>query len=707
MRIFEVARECGVKSDTIIEFLKDKNITVKNRMQNLDDETVKLILDKFKEKKAKQKPKALIEEEKKIEPLEVKPPPLQEIPLIPQKIEKKKPQKQIKTKKQREVIEEDIILNKIISEQKRKLKEEKEELRVIEIQNPILVRDLARKMNVEPAKVLKKLVDGGYLCTLSQPIDAETASTIALDFGFEARVSGLYIEEGREEEDRVDDLKPRPPIVTVMGHVDHGKTTLLDYIRKTNIVATEAGGITQHIGASVVTLDDGRTITFIDTPGHEAFTAMRARGAQVTDIVVLVIAADDGIMPQTIEAIRHAQSANCPIIVAINKSDLPNVSPDRIKQQLVEYNLTPEEWGGKTIVIKISAKTGEAVPQLLEAILFQAEMMELKANPHRKATATIIESRIDPKIGIIGAAIVKRGTLEVGDTFVCGSVFGKIRNMFNDKMEPITVAHPSHPVLILGFNELPEVGDKLTATLTEREARIISEKRKELTKTDRLNVRKKITLEEISKQVKEGVKQQLNIILKADRKGSVEALTDMLLKLSTDEINVHLVSTGTGAINDGDVLLASASDAMILGFQVRTLESALELAKKEKVEIRIYDIIYQIIDDIKMAIKGMLEPEIVEQLYGKAEIKELFKISHLGTVGGCLVTSGNIHRKGRIKIIRDGVMLYEGRPASLKRFKDDVREVKEGFECGILVENFNDIKVGDILECYISKEVDT
>ncbi|MGB9660485.1 MAG: translation initiation factor IF-2 [Moorellaceae bacterium] len=572
------------------------------------------------------------------------------------------------------------------------------------LSGPVTVQELAKRLNKAASEVIKKLMNLGVLATINQELDVDTAAIVAQEFGAQVEIKiETPITELPDIEDDPSTLKERPPVVTVMGHVDHGKTTLLDAIRHTNVTATEAGGITQHIGAYQVTVK-GRKITFIDTPGHEAFTAMRARGAQVTDIAILVVAADDGVMPQTVEAINHAKAANVPIIVAINKVDKPDANPERIKQQLTEYGLVPEEWGGDTIIVPISALKREGLDQLLEMILLVADLGELKANPDRPARGVIIEAKLDRGRGPVATVLVQKGTLRVGDNLVAGSVYGRVRAMFDDRGNRVDQATPSMPVEILGLDDVPEAGDIFQVVEDEKLARQIAEQRQMEKRQKELQVVGKASLEEIFKQM-EGQVKELKVILKADVQGSVEALRSALERLSTEEVKVSLIHTGVGAITETDVMLAAASHALIIGFQVRPEANARKAAESAGVEIRLYRVIYEVLDDIKAAMAGLLEPERREVTLGRAEVRATFKVPKVGTVAGCYVTEGKMVNRSLVRLIRDGVVVYEGRIASLKRFKDDVREVAQGYECGIGLERFNDLKEGDILEAYTIEEI--
>ncbi|HAA80699.1 MAG TPA: translation initiation factor IF-2, partial [Thermoanaerobacter sp.] len=558
-----------------------------------------------------------------------------------------------------------------------------------------------------PTEIIKKLIAKGIMVTVNQQIDFENAAKIAEEYGFlvdKEEVKDeleMLLEETPDDEK---DLQPRPPIVTVMGHVDHGKTSLLDAIRNTNVTMKEMGGITQHIGASVVEIND-KKIVFLDTPGHEAFTAMRARGASITDIVVLVVAADDGVMPQTVEAINHVKAANVPMIVAINKIDLPTANPDRVKTELSELGLVPEEWGGNTICVPVSAKKNIGIDNLLEMILLVAEMEDLKANPNKPARGTIIEAKLEKGKGPVATVIVQNGTLQIGDAILAGTVYGKVRAMFDDKGRRIKKAGPSMPVEVLGFSEVPEAGDKLIVVEDEKKARELAERRKELQKEMELKRKQKVSLEDLFSQIQEGSVKELNIIIKADVQGSVEALKKSIEDLSNEEVRIKVIHGAVGAITETDVMLASASNAIIIGFNVRPETNAKNLAEKEKVDIKLYRIIYEAIEDIKAAMKGLLEPKYKEVELGRAEVRAVFRVPGVGNVAGCYVLSGKILRNSDIRVVRDGIVVYEGKIASLKRFKDDVREVQQGFECGIGIDRFNDIKEGDIIEAYQMEEI--
>ncbi len=576
----------------------------------------------------------------------------------------------------------------------------------IDIIDVISISDLAKKMNLKANIIISKLMELGTMVTINDKIDAGTAEILCNEFHCKVKVVSLYDETVIEDEKVNDsDLKKRPPVVTVMGHVDHGKTKLLDAIRSTNVVDGESGGITQHIGAYSVLLNNGEKITFIDTPGHEAFTTMRARGANVTDIVILVVAADDGVMPQTVEAINHAKAAKVPIIVAVNKIDKDVSNVDKVKQQLVEYNLLPEEWGGQTLYCNVSALKKQGIDHLLETIILQSEMMELKASYDSRAKGYVLESKIEQGRGVVSTVLIATGTLKIGDFFVAGVYSGKIRALYNDKGEKITEATPSTPVEITGLEKSPNAGDPFNVTETEKIAKLISAKRIELNKMEEAKSIKKLTIKELLSQQSNVEQQELKIIIKADVQGSVEALKDSLEKLSTTEIKIITVSAGVGGINESDVRLAVASKGIIIGFHVRANVKAQEIADKEKIEIKRYNIIYDVLEDIKASITGMIKPDLIEELTGTAEVKQVFKISKVGTVAGCIVTSGKIRRDSLIRIIRDDVEIYSGKMTTLKRFKDEASEVLEGVECGISIENYKDLKEKDILEAYVIKEI--
>jgi translation initiation factor IF-2 len=561
-------------------------------------------------------------------------------------------------------------------------------------------------MDASVNEVIGSLMGVGVMVTMNQRLDAEMLEMVAEEFGFSVNfVDEEVTETFLEEEDKAEDLKPRSPIVTVMGHVDHGKTSLLDYVRKANVIAGEAGGITQHIGAYSVKVHTGQTITFLDTPGHEAFTAMRARGAQVTDIAIIVVAADDAVMPQTREAISHAQAAGVPIVIAINKIDREVANPNKIKEQLAQENVLVEDWGGNVQCQEISAKSGLNIEELLDKVILEADMLDLKANPNKNASGTIVEASLDKGRGYMCTALIQSGTMKVGDYVLAGQHSGKVKAMLDERGNRIKVAGPSTPVNLLGLDGAPTSGDRFIIMDDEREAKQIAQKRLQLQREQSVRSQKQMTLEEIGRRLKVGDFQELNIILKGDVDGSVEALSDSLQKLTTEEIQVNIIHKGVGQISESDVLLATASQAIVVGFQVRPSAQARKLAEKEEVEIRMYSIIYDAINEVRDAMEGMLSAEVKEEIKGSAEIRETFKISKVGTIAGCMVTDGVIERSNDIRIIRDGVVVYTGKLGSLKRFKDDAKEVRQGFECGLNIEKFNDIKVGDIVEAFGFTEV--
>ncbi len=580
----------------------------------------------------------------------------------------------------------------------------------IEVPEFITVGDLALKLRKGAAEVVKKLMMLGVMATITQTIDFDTATLIASDFGVEVKPEIVLTKEDilfatLDEEDKPEDLEPRPPVVVVMGHVDHGKTSLLDAIRDTSVTDTEAGGITQHIGAYSVKLN-GRDITFLDTPGHEAFTTMRARGAQVTDVAILIIAADDGIMPQTIEAINHAKAAGVTVVVAINKIDKDGANPERVKQMLVEHELVPEEWGGDTVCVEISAKKRINIDGLLEMVLLIADMKELKANPNKPAKGTVIESKVDKGRGPVATVLVQEGTLHVGDIVLAGTAVGHVRAMVNDKGRRMKTAGPATPVEIQGLSEAPMGGEHIYVVKDEKLARDVAEARKQEQKENRFNQTVKISLDNLFDQIDEGNMKELNVIIKADVQGSVEAVRQSLEKLSNEEVRVRAIHGGVGAINESDVMLANASNAIIVGFNVRPDSGALAAASAQEVDIRLYRVIYQAIEEMEAAMKGMLDPKFREVVTGHAEIRQTFKVSGVGTIAGAYVTDGKISRNAEVRVVRDGIVLHEGKLASLKRFKDDAKEVSEGFECGMSIENYNDLKEGDVFECFVMEEIE-
>lgn len=596
----------------------------------------------------------------------------------------------------------DLVSQKMIEEQEMQEKSSS----ILKVTEFVTVNDLSIMMDVPVIKVIEACMNLGLMVSINQRLDAEAMVLVAEEFGYTMEFVTADIQGAiHEDADTEENLMPRPPIVTVMGHVDHGKTSLLDYVRKANVIAGEAGGITQHIGAYNVKLPDGQRITFLDTPGHEAFTAMRARGAKVTDIAIIIIAADDAVMPQTKEAINHAQAAGVPMIFAINKIDKPGANGEKIKEQLANMNLLVEDWGGKYQCQEISAKQGLNVDKLLEKVLLEAELLDLKANPNKNANGTVIESSLDKGRGFLATVLVHAGTMKVGDFILCGSTHGKIKAMFNERGQKVTEAGPSTPVSILGLNGAPAAGEIFNIMTDEKEAKDIANKREQLIRIQGLKTQKHITLEEIGRRIAIGNFQELNIIVKGDVDGSIEALSDSLIKLSNEEIHVNVIHKAVGAISESDVLLAAASNAIIIGFQVRPSANSRKLADKEEIEIRLYSVIYDAINEVKSGIEGMLAPEEKEEITATAEVRETFKISKVGTIAGCMVKEGKLTRSAKVRVIRDGIVIYTGTLGSLKRFKDDVKEVASGYDCGLNVDNFNDIKVGDIIESYTIVEV--
>ena len=580
---------------------------------------------------------------------------------------------------------------------------DKKTLKVTEF---VTANDLATLMNIPVTKVIGACMSLGLMVSINQRLDAETIVLVAEEFGYEVEfVTAELTQTIEQETDEEGDLVPRPPVITVMGHVDHGKTSLLDYIRKSNVIAGEAGGITQHIGAYNVELPDGKRITFLDTPGHEAFTAMRARGAKLTDLAIIIIAADDAIMPQTVEAINHAQAAGVPMIFAINKIDKPGANPDKIREQLANMNILVEDWGGKYQCQEISAKKGTNVDKLLDKVLLEAELLDLKANPKRRAVGAVIESSLDKGRGYLATVLVQNGTMHVGDVMLSGCYTGRVKAMFNERGQKVEEAGPSTPVSVLGLNGAPTAGETFNVMPDEKEAKEIANKREQLLRIQGIKTQKHMTLEEIGRRIAIGNFKELNIIVKGDVDGSVEALSDSLLKLSTEEVRVNVIHKAVGAISESDVLLAAASDAIIIGFQVRPSANARKLAEKESIEIRLYSVIYDAINEVKSGIEGMLAPEEKEEITATADVKEIFKISKVGTIAGCIVKEGKLSRTSKVRVIRDGIVVYTGELGSLKRFKDDVKEVTVGMDCGLNIAGFNDVKVGDVIEAYNIIEV--
>lgn len=722
-RVYELAKTLEISNKELLEKLKEMGIEAKSHSSGLEEEAVNRVLNAFSENKV---PKAEKKPESKSEVKAERKPEHKQDKKTEPKQEKKNAPKQEKKVERKPESEIDMFSGDEGNSKKKKKKNKKnknknfnkpapvveesteEDILEIQISDSITVKDLAEKIHRPASAVIMQLMKIGVMASANQEIDFETAEKVCENFDIiveRAEEIDLLEEAFREDVDNETDLEERPPVVVVMGHVDHGKTSLLDAIRHSHVTAKEAGGITQHIGAYTVSIN-GKPITFLDTPGHEAFTAMRMRGAQVTDIAILVVAADDGVMPQTIEAINHAKAAGVEIIVAINKIDKPGANPERVKQELVEYGLVAEDWGGETICVPVSAVSKEGIDSLLEMIILVAEMKELKANPNKRARGNIIEAQLDKGRGAVATVLVQSGTLNVGDPIVAGSSYGRIRAMMNDKGQKVKKAGPSMPVEILGLNEVPMAGDMFYVAENEKRARqvaesVIAKGREELIK----DTPQKVSLDDLFNQIQSGSVKELNIVIKADVQGSVEAVKQSLEKLSNDEVRIRTIHGGVGAVTESDVMLASASNAIIIGFNVRPETSAKNVAEDQKVDIRLYRVIYNAIEDITAAMKGMLDPVFEEKIVGHAEIRQIFKASGVGTIGGSYVTDGKFVRNAKVRIIRDGIVVYDGELATLRRFKDDVKEVNTGYECGLLFNKFNDIKEGDIVEAFVMEEI--
>jgi translation initiation factor IF-2 len=708
VRLYDLARRLGIPSKELVKLVQGEGIEVTSHMSSVDSDTADLILEILGSKESK-KEIELVAGMKPVSTLGVEPAKTQQsVTIQSEKSVLKTPEVLPKPEIKLEVSPEDVKAKpkpEVKPEVKKPEKLTPPTKPFIEMTEAITVKELAEKMKIPAPQVIKSLIKMGIMANINQILDIDVAASVADKFGFAVNFIDLEGEQLFQSEKEDESLQRlRSPVVTIMGHVDHGKTSLLDAIRKSRITDTEAGGITQHIGAYKVRLDKGE-IVFLDTPGHEAFTAMRARGARVTDIVVLVVAADDGVMPQTVEAIDHAKAAGVPIIVAVNKIDKPNADPQRVKNELTKYDLIPEAWGGKTIFAEISAKQRINLDFLLEMILLQAEIMELKANPDKSAKGTILEARLDKGRGPVATVLVQSGTLKVGDPFVTGIYYGKVRAMIDDMGHKIKEAGPSTPVEVLGLAGVPSAGDSFTVVSDERKARQIAVTRQEKQREEELSKSARVSLEDLYRKIQEGDVQELKLIIKADVQGSVEAITEALEKLGTQQVRLKVIHGAVGAITETDVMLATASNAIILGFNVRPEIKARVYAEKENVDIRLYTVIYNAISDVKKAMEGLLKPTYKEVILGQAEIQEVFFISKIGNVAGCRVTSGRITRGAEVRLIRDGVVIYQGRISSLKRFKDDVREVASGFECGITLENYQDIKVRDIIEAFYYEEV--
>lgn len=719
LRVYDFAKKYNIPSKEFVNILNQHNIPVKNHMSALTEQQIEEFESKFdleKHVKNAAKPteptteKVVEKAEKSEVAKEVKTEKVKAPKAHGKKLGDKKkgaaPAQgaQVKT---RDHSKKEKTARSVYKRKKDEKKKSTQTNQACEIPEILTVGELADILEVTATEIIKILMMAGTMVSINQEIDFDTAEIVASELGIEVEaikiedVVSKILEEYDEEETENEII--RPPVITVMGHVDHGKTSLLDRIRKANVISSEAGGITQHIGAYTVNVHD-QSITFIDTPGHEAFTAMRSRGAQITDIAVLVVAADDGVMPQTVEAINHAKAAGVPILVAINKIDKPSANPERVKQELTEHHLVVEEWGGETIAVPVSAKSGEGIETLLEMIIIMSEMGELTADPEREARGTVIEAQVKRGKGPVATLLVQQGTLHIGDSVLSGTTYGKVRTMIDDKGKRIKKAGPSTPVEISGLSDIPVAGDDFIVLENEKEARQLSEKRKELQKGERQR-RSNISLDDLFSQIQEGQIQDINIIIKADVQGSIEAIKQSLEKLDNESVRINVIHGAVGAINETDVMLASTSNAIIIGFNVRPDKNAVKLAETEEVDLRLYRVIYDAVEDVKKAMEGMLAPEYREKVLGNVEIREVFKIPSIGTIAGCYVTDGKINRNDDIRIIRDGIVILEGKIASLKRFKDDVKEVNTGYECGIGIERFNDLKVGDIIEAFTMEEI--
>jgi translation initiation factor IF-2 len=715
-RVYEAAKDMGMSSEALVSILKSMSVDVKSHMSSIDDNVVEQVRLKIarqkeavKEEEARRKEKAVQAAKAAAEAQRRTAPAGAGLLKGGKGVKKKKrivDEKLVRASVRRTLAEMDGSKRR---HHRRDEKEDaaigvEEEPRVIRVSEFISVAELAAQLEVKPQEVIAACMRLGIMANINRRLDKDSIQAVADEFDYGVEFVDELGEETVVETAVEEHLIPRAPVVTIMGHVDHGKTSLLDHIRKANVIAGEAGGITQHIGAYEVSLPAGQKITFLDTPGHEAFTAMRARGAQVTDIVVLVVAADDQVMPQTIEAIDHARAAQVPIIVAINKIDLPDANVEKVRQDLAQQNLLVEEWGGKTIAVPISAKKGTNVEKLLEMILLQAEVLELKADPTKHARGVVVESRVEQGRGIVATVLVQKGTLKVGDAFVAGATSGKVRALLNERGQRIAQAGPSAPAEVLGFSTAPQAGDTFAAVDDEREARELASKRGQLLREQEFRLHKHVTLTDLYSQMQRGMGELL-VVLKGDVDGSVEALQDSLQKLSTEEVKLRVIHRGVGQITESDVLLAAASNAIIIGFHVRPDPRAAELASKEKVDIRLYEIIYEAVENVKDAMSGLLRPEIRESIAGTAEVRKVFRTTKSGAIAGCMVLSGTITRNARARLLRGGEAIYDGKIESLKRFKDDVREVASGYECGIGLEDRDDIREGDVIEAYVLEEV--
>lgn len=705
VRVYELARKYKISSEALIKILVKEGITVKSHMSTVEEHVEMLIeqhINRIKAATQKEvKKKGKRKKEKPGKPAKA---------AKGRKAKKTEKQREADQKAVKESVKRTLAKLEITRKSKRRKRKEEavaveEEPKVINVPEFSTVADLAQHLRVEPTEIIQRCLNLGIMVTINQRLNGDTILMIADEYGYRVEFASAYGQELLKEKRQVvpERMETRPPVVTIMGHVDHGKTSLLDNIRRSNIIAGEKGGITQHIGAYEVENEGGK-ITFIDTPGHKAFTAMRSRGAQVTDIVVLIVAADDGIMPQTTEAINHARAADVPIIVAINKIDLPNADPEKVKRGLMQQNIVLEEYGGNIMAASISAKTGEGIDHLLEMILLQSELMELKADPVAQVRGIVLEARKEEGRGIICTVLIQQGTLSVGNVFITGNYSGRVRALLNERSKRVEDAPPSTPVVVLGCSGVPQAGDAFIEAESEKTAREIATKRQQFQRERDRRTAQRITLEDLYKQIQEGVVKELNLILRADTDGSVEALVDSLASLDTEEVKVNIIHKGVGLINESDILLASASNAVVIGFHAGIAPQAVQLAKTENVDTRFYDVIYQAIDDVKAAMSGLLEPVIVEKEVGEAEVRQIFRISRLGKIAGCYVQSGSIQRNALVRVRRDGEIVHRGAITSLKRFKEDVREVQSGFECGIGVGDFDDIREGDVLEVYVEEE---
>jgi translation initiation factor IF-2 len=705
VRVYELARTLGRSSKDLMHELKKQGIDLKSHMSSIDEETAELVAELLKASPQPSVKEALgvspvVEDNEAAMADTLSTPPTAVAPqtAVPAPV----PPAPVVIQKPPPVAADAPKVAAMVDAPPAAKAPPEKHLRLAEA---VTVKELAEKMNARPAEVIRVLMKIGVMATINAVIDLEKATALAQNFGYSVEAAAVDSGEAfSDEADSEDNLLPRAPVVTVMGHVDHGKTSLLDAIRATNVTQSEAGGITQHIGAYAVNTTRGKVV-FLDTPGHEAFTAMRARGAQATDIVVLVVAADDGVMPQTLEAITHARAANVPIVVAINKIDLPNANPDRIKQQLSDHGLVPEQWGGETIFVEVSAKRKQNIDELLEMLLLQAEILELRANPARPGQGVVIEAELDKSRGPVATVLVQKGTVHIGDAFVVGIHYGRIRALLNDRGEKIPAAGPATPVEVIGLSGVPLAGDLFQVVGDEKKARQIATLRQQRQREEHIQRTSRVTLEDLYRQIKEGEVKELNVLIKADVQGSAQAVRDTLEKLSTNEVRVRVIQGAVGGITESDVMLASASNAIIIGFNVRPTPKASELAEREGVDVRLYTIIYDLIGDVRAALEGLLEPEVAEHIMGRAEVRETYHIPRIGVIAGCYVTEGTIARNAECRLLRDDVVVYQGRIASLRRFKEDVHEVNSGYECGIGLERFSDIKRGDIIEPFVREQV--